>query len=83
MCGKLSKPERFGIDDDGVYREDSAIDHELQIATQYFVGRGQGGFQWEREEASSDVLEALRQCALAVYWRLSKQLGIEPESDDE
>ncbi len=80
VCGKLSRPENFGIED-GDFT--AVVDHEVVVATQHFVGRGRGGFEWEKAPADEEVVEALRQAVLATYERLSTQLGVDPWQTDE
>lgn len=77
ICGKLSQPASFGIDG-GQFVEGAAPYHELEIATQHFIGRP-GGFHWEREEAPEEIIEALRLAARAAYVRLSDLLGMDPD----
>jgi len=80
VCGKLSKPENFGIEDGEFI---SVVAHQVDVATQHFVGRGRGGFEWEKAPADEEVVEVLRQVVLATYERLSEQLGVDPWETDE
>ena len=50
VCGKLSLQRNFEHDDS---------ERQLGVAVQHFVGRGQGGFEWEHLAGDEDALELL------------------------
>jgi len=83
LCGKLSKPENFDIHDGEHNPGDDDGEHSLDLVTQHFVGRGQGGFQWDRKPAPREVVHALWEATRAAYERLSAELGIPPWGDDD
>lgn len=82
LCGKLSLPGNFNIED-GEHRPSGEGGHALEVVTQHFVGRGNGGFSWEPEPASDEVLHALWKATRAAYLRVSAELGIDPWAGDD
>jgi len=75
-------PENFDIYDEE-HRPGDEV-HRIEVATQHFVGKGRGGFEWEREQASEDVVRALWGATRAAYVRLSEELDIDPwEAEEE
>lgn len=66
LCGKLDDGGSFG-------RE-----HRIEGMEQEFVGRGNGGFEWQHVGLDAEMLAELRDAAFEVYRRLCDELGEEP-----
>ena len=65
VCGKLSRELNF---------DHESLEHNLEIALQYFVGRGHGGFEWQRLPAGVEVLEMLEAALEAALGRVQLAL---------
>lgn len=74
-CGKLSKPQNFGIaDDETTFDPEAMPEHEPErMRPARGLGRGRG-ISWERGNISRETAEALRASLRTALARLSAML---------